>query len=506
MTCQLTADCLSEIFEYLEEDKFTLHSCLLVNRLWCNISVRVLWRNIWNFKHPCRRRSLRVASSIISTLFACLPNESKELLFENNICILPPTSIPPLFNYAAFCKIISTHKINEMIFSILSDKTSFYNSFSADKSGLVTTEIIKLLTSQIYSLKKLDCYRFDCDYINFSFNNSPGIRDLLELGCLSTLPSNFFYQLSQVCHNLQSIAIIINNNYVSNGLKELISLQNNLKNIALSTFDNNLADIIPTLIKHSNSITKLRLYNSDEDNLPLSFIGIFSNLQEIILSFPNVLELFENFEFEDFTREFIDFKNLQYANFPKLQTLKIPFHCPKVKYVIKFLENNGKNLKKLYISRSNRDLSLSIANLCPNITSLYVIFKNNELDILKTIFINCQHLESIKILCGVKHLNKKKVLETVANYSPNKFCELKIYSSSYSCVSSKDLESFFINWKNRISKKLLKLIMITGDYFSCLNLENMKIVKKYENLGIIKFETKSYYEEEEEEKLHYSHF
>ena len=33
MSCLLLYDCLNEILENLEEDKFTLHSCLLVNRL-----------------------------------------------------------------------------------------------------------------------------------------------------------------------------------------------------------------------------------------------------------------------------------------------------------------------------------------------------------------------------------------------------------------------------------------------------------------------------------------
>ncbi|PKY16065.1 hypothetical protein RhiirB3_520906 [Rhizophagus irregularis] len=500
MTCQLTADCLSEILEYLEEDKLTLHSCLLVNRLWCKISVRILWRNIWNFKK--QKRPLRVASSILSTLIACLPNESKELLHKNNIFILPPTPKPPLFNYSSFCKVLSIYEIDKIVYSIR-DKLTIETLLS-DRISLITNEIIKMFTSQISSLKKLDYYyNYYCYHVNFSFDNFPGARDLLELCCESNLSSDFFYQLSQVCHNLQSISINIDNNDVSNELKELISLQNNLKNIALSAFDGSWADIIPFLTKHSDSITKLHLY-SDEDNLPLSFIDLFSNLQEIIFSFPNVFEIFENFEeFEDFNREFIDFKKLQYANFSKLQILKIPFHCPKVEYVIKFLENNGKNLKKLYISRSNRDLSLSIAKFCPNIKSLYIIFKNGELDILKTIFISCQYLESVKILCGVKHLNKKEVLETIAKYSPNNFCELKIHSSSYSYVSSEVLESFFISWKIRTPKNLLTLIMIKGDYYTDLSMENMKIIEKYENLGIIKFETKWYDEEEKEEKFHY---
>ena len=37
---------LNETFEYLEEVKVTLYSCLLVNHLWCETSVRILWRSI----------------------------------------------------------------------------------------------------------------------------------------------------------------------------------------------------------------------------------------------------------------------------------------------------------------------------------------------------------------------------------------------------------------------------------------------------------------------------
>src|SRR5204863_4624004 len=94
----LPADCLSEVFENLEEDKTTLHSCLLVNRLWCEISVRILWRDIWRFIYsfPDKQR-FQVRLSILSTLISCLPSESKELLNKNGIFISTPTSKPPLF-------------------------------------------------------------------------------------------------------------------------------------------------------------------------------------------------------------------------------------------------------------------------------------------------------------------------------------------------------------------------------------------------------------------------
>src|SRR6266540_807890 len=113
MFCQLPADCLNEIFKLLEGDIIALHSCLLVNRSWCEASVGILWRNIWDFKlsedawrlYIIKSSTKEFVSSrllrILSILIACLPNESKDLLYENKIFIPTPTSKPPLFNYVS---------------------------------------------------------------------------------------------------------------------------------------------------------------------------------------------------------------------------------------------------------------------------------------------------------------------------------------------------------------------------------------------------------------------
>src|ERR1044072_889984 len=115
MSRKLPTDCLNEIFECLENDKITLHSCLLVNRLWCEIAVGILWRDVWSFKYPInvsyREKKL---SQILSTLISCLPNKSKELLYKNEI-IATLTWKPPLFNYASFCKVLLIHEVDKMI-------------------------------------------------------------------------------------------------------------------------------------------------------------------------------------------------------------------------------------------------------------------------------------------------------------------------------------------------------------------------------------------------------
>src|ERR1700752_594896 len=98
MSRQLPADCLNEIFVYLEDEEI-LDSCLLVNQLWCEVSVRILWRKIRNY----------------NTLIACLPINSKEILCRNRIFISTPTSNPPLFNYVTFVQILSIGKLSQHV-------------------------------------------------------------------------------------------------------------------------------------------------------------------------------------------------------------------------------------------------------------------------------------------------------------------------------------------------------------------------------------------------------
>src|SRR5581483_7151675 len=158
MTCQFPTDCLNDLFEYLEDDKTTLHSCLLVNRLWCKVSVRILWRDIWKYsirqQHP-----LRMSASILSTLIACLPNKSKELLYECEIFISTPTSKLPLFNYASFCKVLSICEICSIVNNFLN-----YGPFEDinDKKDIIVNEIVKMFTNQISSLKKLVYGYYSC--------------------------------------------------------------------------------------------------------------------------------------------------------------------------------------------------------------------------------------------------------------------------------------------------------------------------------------------------------
>ena len=98
----------------------------------------------------------------------------------------------------------------------------------------------------------------------------------------------------------------------------------------------------------------------------------------------------------------------------------------------------------------------------------------------------------IAIRCGEGFLNDKEVFETIAKHSPKNFYELELRQPN---LVPEDLEFFFISWNNRELKRSLSLIFY--DDYSPLSVkeENMKIIEKYKNLGIIKFEDIEYNED-----------
>src|SRR6266498_3005455 len=163
MPHQLPTDCLNEIFVHL--DLVSLRSCLLVNHLWCDVSVPILWTSIQNY----------------DTLIACLPNESKEILYKNEIIISIPK--PPLFNYVTFIKSLTLYDIDVPIIS---------QGLNNNKNIIVAREIFKMLMSQT-TFKKLNLFHVSSNsYLSNTsvpFTTYPGavdcLRNLSELVCYS---------------------------------------------------------------------------------------------------------------------------------------------------------------------------------------------------------------------------------------------------------------------------------------------------------------------------------
>src|SRR4051812_16816966 len=105
---KLTRDCLLIIFEELGNDVKSLYSCLLVNRLWCETVVPILWKNPWKVlknKYKVIDYSRRL-TCLHETILSFLPPESRVLLSYINI-----NTPKPLLNYISYLKALNYDNI-----------------------------------------------------------------------------------------------------------------------------------------------------------------------------------------------------------------------------------------------------------------------------------------------------------------------------------------------------------------------------------------------------------
>src|SRR3954451_21148274 len=102
MASYLPVECIREILEYLYDDTNSLHSCLLVNRNWCEITIPILWRN--PFGRDLSSNHFRL---LVNTYVSRIPTD--ETLVDVNTTT---TSIESsTFNYATFLRVFDCEKI-----------------------------------------------------------------------------------------------------------------------------------------------------------------------------------------------------------------------------------------------------------------------------------------------------------------------------------------------------------------------------------------------------------
>ncbi|CAG8520181.1 1260_t:CDS:1 [Funneliformis mosseae] len=229
------------------------------------------------------------------------------------------------------------------------------------------------------TLKKLEFYS-SLIIPNIPIITYPGaidcLRNLSEFGCSSNIDSEIFYQMSQICHNLESLNLTFEK-VISNGLTDLISVQKNLTYLYV-LFENYDSWRVPPPLKSLNdTLIKLRMDGSIY--IPLSFISKLSNLREIFLS-----------------SRIETFVELEYITLPNLKSLKFGYEVLPNETLFKFMENCGKNLWELDLNNTNdNSLNLAIAKFCPNLKSLHTLIKDDEAETLRLILDSCEQLESI---------------------------------------------------------------------------------------------------------------
>ncbi|EXX68947.1 hypothetical protein RirG_100440 [Rhizophagus irregularis DAOM 197198w] len=211
---KLNKDILFLIFEELQDDSKSLFSSLMVNRIWCETVIPILWRNPW-----CYNINYSNKNYLFMIIASYLSDDIKEFLTRQGIQLQSNSFQPLLFDYLSFCRSINVNTLNT-ITSIGSSLA--YNQF------LLQQEFYCLFMKKFPELKCLDMNLIK-HQIFYLPEAKTRLESLCELKCDTSIDSSYFYGLASLCQNIQRLIIINEISKSNSGIAKLIEVQKNLK-------------------------------------------------------------------------------------------------------------------------------------------------------------------------------------------------------------------------------------------------------------------------------------
>ncbi|PKY15946.1 hypothetical protein RhiirB3_428234 [Rhizophagus irregularis] len=215
------------IIKYFKNDFSTLHSCILVNRLWCRLAIPLLWENPFSIPNKNYNFIIIYLHNLNGDLKAQLSKyKIDDKLFPSNT----------LFNYPTFLKYLYTQKIISSIKEWAKD--------------------VKLEKGSILGFKRL--IHMSLFKIFIEMKN-------LKLGCIDVLLShakNFAPQMINLCQNLKKISLTCNSFpiYQSSLLsKDYNHSSNTLNTIILSSLNFKVITNLDKLFKQLNVLESVHI-------------------------------------------------------------------------------------------------------------------------------------------------------------------------------------------------------------------------------------------------------
>ncbi|GBC46092.1 hypothetical protein GLOIN_2v1764020 [Rhizophagus irregularis DAOM 181602=DAOM 197198] len=348
----------------------------MVNRIWCETVIPILWRNPWRYSINYKKISLYFI--ITSYLF----DDIKELLTKRGILILGQSLA---FDYLSFCKNINIKVIDDII-SIGSSLE--YNRF------LLQEEIYSSLVKKFPEIKYLNiCGTYEIVYLPEA---KVRLESLCELTCDTLIDSRYFYRLAHICQQIQRIIIINKNLKANQGTIKLIEFQKNLKYFKWvdeievedgiyywDVLEDPYTEIFNILKKHANTLNHFDINLRYEYNdYYLDFYDIYNEYNYTFLQYA-LLELHNLKILEIDSPIFLnddDFnKKLEMVAYRNLEILEIDFIDI---YQINCMVKNSLCLRELRIN----DFHWNDDN-----------FYNDSLNFIRTICKNCLLIEYLTI-------------------------------------------------------------------------------------------------------------
>ncbi|GBB87422.1 hypothetical protein RclHR1_01390012 [Rhizophagus clarus] len=469
---KLNKDILLLTFEELQDDSKSLFSCLMVNRLWCETVIPILWKDPW-----CYNINYNNKYNLFIIVASYLSDDIKEFLTRQGIHLPSVSYKTLLFDYLSFCRSINVNIIN-VITSIGSPMA--YNQF------LLQQEFYSLFIKKIPELKYLDMRSIKHQIFYF-----PEARfrfeSLYELICDASIDSSYFYGLVQLCQHIQRLIIDNVEPKVYNGVATLIKVQKNIKYFEWKDDDGSYR---PGLNPYKEILLALEQKTDTINHLKLNLLYNDCTLQKVLSKLHKLKTLIASFW--PFNEE-----QLKMFVYRDLEIFEIDYYELKSASII--IENSGGRIKKIllcsyglfdYINKFHDDSLMFIRKVyehCPSIEYLSLTFSpsNEHFTELEKLLKICKNLKSLLIAIYMNDSiteeklleNGEEVLKILNRSAPANLREIRfLYDYKFSLEI---LEEFLGKWKGYGLSIFTCKPIYEGDYY-------IQLINKYKNNGIVK--------------------
>ncbi|CAG8652347.1 25_t:CDS:1 [Paraglomus brasilianum] len=263
--------CVAQIIFELSDSSADLHSCLLVNRMWCKCAVAYLWRTpfYWN--------GHRAVKMVIEFL-RLLPNDCLEDL-EYVIGIhIPAQNMQPMFNYLSFVRTMNIMCCIEAVECFLAD---YFDIVNDTDIRLLSLRICRGMVKNCPLLMEIDMAGHDIGYYGYKWtarswnlfnlkDSVTNINQLKQLRFSQEFPPDILYSAAEKLSNLELFEIAWSENcmYIDgikwcDAISKLIGNQKSLKvaylNLNFSFFGTNLKSICKALYTQAKTLIKVKI-------------------------------------------------------------------------------------------------------------------------------------------------------------------------------------------------------------------------------------------------------
>ncbi|PKC58450.1 hypothetical protein RhiirA1_470947 [Rhizophagus irregularis] len=372
---------INGIIQYFHHDYKTLHSCILINRLWCHLAIPLLWENPFSIECPKNYHFIEIYLHNLND-----GDKTKLNKYGINNDLIPSNT---LFNYSSFIQHLNTRKIINSIKN-WENAVSRTSTTKVQNLKFINRSLYQIFIENVVNLHSLEVVlstNQEREYFYDTFN-------------LILQNPNFFRNIKNL--KLEDSFI------TAETLTKFSTLLNSHCNSISSLYLNSYVTIIAMTIKRSrNSIplyrTLLLLKNSNCSNTLNTIIFYYTDFKNIIIGLNEV---------------FNQLNVLESIHIVFCQSLDTKF-IPQIINIIKPFKLKSLILNEILQIESLLLLIQKFGNNMENFGFEEINESPQLLQLLESVIIYCCKIKILFLLDGLNNQNINLVFNLIENVKQN---------------------------------------------------------------------------------------